>query len=110
MEQFYPDKTPSTSEFDYGHLTIDKISEPFVAYICMCTLALVGLIVEILFDKVRNRGKNNTLNIVESAEENYQIGFIVHFANDTTAEQFSKRFEIFLRDFDVDDVYLNDQW
>jgi hypothetical protein len=108
MDHFYPDNMAPKFELGYERLTIDELASSFFVFLCMSMLAIVGLFIEIIFDKITIQLNKNTNDIVMCVFEDYHIDFIVHLANDTTAHNiFRDKCEIFLNDFDVHDVYTN---
>ena len=102
MDHFYPDNTASISELDYEHLTIDEMTAPFIALICMSILAFVGLIFEIIFDKIQNRLNRDTKDVVESVDEKYEVHYVAHLTTTTDEhEKFRQKFELLLSEFNV---------
>jgi hypothetical protein len=106
MKHFYPENYKI--ELDYERLTIGKITEPFIVFIFMSILALVGLVAEIIFDKVSSMRLNK--NIVEANKNKnidakrkiFKVGFIVNIVNDTTTHlKFREKFDILFSQFDV---------
>jgi hypothetical protein len=105
MDHFYPYNAASESDqLGYERLTTDKLTALFMAFIWMAILALGGLAVEILFDKVKNKKVINAVDIVKSDVQNYQVRFILSPANDTTYNTFRQQLDIFLRDFSAHSV------
>ncbi len=102
MDHFNPDPMASTHELTYEPLPIDQITEPFIAFICMSMLSVIGLFVEIVFDKVGIQRRHNTEDVVEVEEENYQFRFTVRLTNNSRDQ-----FEILLRDFNAHNIYVN---
>jgi hypothetical protein len=112
MAHFYPYNAAPESELGSEPLTIDEMTAPFMVFIYMSLLAMVGLVVEILFKKTRKQPNTNTHDIDESVGKYYQVRITLHFADGTTAQKgFNEELETLARvynfDYNIHSVYQN---